>query len=73
MALHCAKVASEVLVAPCLCIQSHSESFGGFALHIQVVMNSFFLQHAFAMLFTSLFHLRTICTFLKADMPLYMY
>ena len=37
------------------------------------VTNSFLLQHAFAMLFTSLFHLRTTCTFLKADMPLYMY
>ena len=35
MALHCAKVASEVLVASHLCIQSCSRSFGGFALHIQ--------------------------------------
>jgi hypothetical protein len=31
VALHCAKVASEVLVALCLCIQSHSEGFGGSA------------------------------------------
>ena len=38
MALHCAKVASEVLVALHLCIQSCSRSFGGFALRIQVVV-----------------------------------
>jgi hypothetical protein len=31
VALHCAKVASEVLVALHLCIQSHSEGFGGSA------------------------------------------
>ena len=31
MALHCAKVALEVLVALCLCIQSCSEGFGGSA------------------------------------------
>ena len=37
MALRYAKVASEVLVALCLCIQSCSGRFGGFALHIQVV------------------------------------
>ena len=37
MALHCAKVALEVLVALHLCIQSHSRSFGGFALRIQVI------------------------------------
>ena len=37
MALHCAKVASEVLVALSLCIQSCSGSFGGFALCIQVI------------------------------------
>ena len=29
MALHCAKVTSEVLVASWLWIQSHSEGFGG--------------------------------------------
>ena len=38
MALHCAKVASEVLVASCLCIQSCSGSFGGFVLRMQVVV-----------------------------------
>ena len=37
MASHCAKVTLEVLVALCLCIQSCSGSFDGFALHIQVV------------------------------------
>ena len=31
MASHCAKVASEVLVALRLCIQSRSEGFGGSA------------------------------------------
>ena len=31
MASHCAKVASEVLMASCLCIQSRSEGFGGSA------------------------------------------
>ena len=31
VALHCAKVAREVLVALCLCIQSCSEGFGGSA------------------------------------------
>ena len=36
MALHFAKAALEVSVALHLCIQSHSGSFGGFALHIQV-------------------------------------
>ena len=29
MASHCEKVASEVLVALCLCIQSRSKGFGG--------------------------------------------
>ena len=37
MALHYAKVASEVLVALCLCIQSCSRSFGGFAHTNQTV------------------------------------
>ena len=37
------------------------------------VTNSSFLQHVFTMPFTSLFHLRTTCIFLKADMPLYTY
>ena len=31
MALHCAKVATKVLVALHLCIQSHSKGFGGSA------------------------------------------
>jgi hypothetical protein len=31
VALHCARVPLEVLVASCLCIQSHSKGFGGFA------------------------------------------
>ena len=31
MALHCAKVTLEVLVALCLCIQSCSKGFGGSA------------------------------------------
>ena len=43
------------------------------ALELQSVTNSSFLQHVFAMPFTSLFHLLTTCIFLKADMPLYMY
>ena len=39
----------------------------------QSVTNSSFLQHVFTMPFTSLFHLRTTCIFLEADMPLYTY
>ena len=41
MASHCAKVTLEVLVALHLCIQSHSGSFGGFALHIQLIARVF--------------------------------
>ena len=43
------------------------------SLLLPFVTNSPFLQHVFAMPFTSLFHLLTTCIFLKADMPLYTY
>ena len=37
VASQCAKVASEVLVASRLCIQSRSGGFGGSALRIQII------------------------------------